>query len=99
VVVPCSSSANHVWQTDVQESPIDLLGIAVAQRYSVLVTARNDTNSNWAIHANMDTNMFDKVPPKLQPSEFDDSLWRWQILMFRSRHNRVHHLQFIRVTS
>ncbi|KAI0305242.1 Fet3 protein [Multifurca ochricompacta] len=54
--------------TDVEESPIDLLGITVAQRYSVLVTARNDTSSNWAIHANMDTAMFDKVPPALQPN-------------------------------
>ncbi|KAI0252945.1 ferroxidase [Lactifluus subvellereus] len=54
--------------TDVKESPIDLLSITVAQRYSVLVTARSDTSSNWAIHANMDTDMFDKVPPKLQPN-------------------------------
>ncbi|KAH9958044.1 ferroxidase [Russula dissimulans] len=52
--------------TDVQESPIDILSITVAQRYSVRVTARNDTSSNWAIHANMDTDMFDKVPPGLQ---------------------------------
>jgi iron transport multicopper oxidase len=51
--------------TDVQESPIDLLSITVAQRYSVLVTARNDTSSNWVIHANMDTVMFDRVPATL----------------------------------
>jgi iron transport multicopper oxidase len=38
----------------------------------VLVTARNDTTSNWAIHANLDTDMFDRVPAALQPSEFDD---------------------------
>ena len=37
----------------------------------MLVTARNDTSSNWAIHANMDTDMFDKVPAELQPSAFD----------------------------
>lgn len=54
--------------TDVEESAIDLLSITVAQRYSVLVTARNDTSSNWAIHANMDTDMFDTVPPELQPN-------------------------------
>jgi len=54
--------------TDVEESPIDLIGITVAQRYSVLVTARNDTSSNWAIHANMDTDMFDRVPPALSPN-------------------------------
>ncbi|GLB39058.1 putative ferroxidase [Lyophyllum shimeji] len=54
--------------TDVEESPIDLLSVTVAQRYSVLVTARNDTSANWAIHANMDTDMFDKVPPALNPN-------------------------------
>ncbi|KAH9057917.1 Fet3 protein [Lactarius deliciosus] len=43
--------------TDVEESPIDLLSIT-----------RNDTTSNWAIHANMDTDMFDTVPPELQPN-------------------------------
>ncbi|KAF5383086.1 hypothetical protein D9615_005079 [Tricholomella constricta] len=54
--------------TDVEESPIDLISIAVAQRYSVLVTARNDTSANWAIHANMDTDMFDTVPDALNPN-------------------------------
>ncbi|KAF8067721.1 Fet3 protein [Lyophyllum atratum] len=54
--------------TDVEESPIDLISITVAQRYSVLVTARNDTSANWAIHANMDTDMFDKVPDALNPN-------------------------------
>ncbi|KAI0765253.1 Fet3 protein [Fomes fomentarius] len=54
--------------TDVEESPIDLISVTVAQRYSVLVTARNDTNANWAIHANMDTDMFDTVPPALNPN-------------------------------
>ena len=58
-------------QTDVAESPIDVLSITVAQRYSVLVTARNDTSSNWAIHANLDTTMFDKVPPTLKYSASD----------------------------
>ncbi|KAF9033926.1 ferroxidase [Hymenopellis radicata] len=54
--------------TDVEESPSDLLSLAVAQRYSILVTARNDTNANWAIHANMDTDMFDTVPEALNPN-------------------------------
>ncbi|TBU58335.1 Fet3 protein [Dichomitus squalens] len=54
--------------TDVAESPIDLIGITVAQRYSILVTARNDTSANWAIHANMDTDMFDTVPDTLNPN-------------------------------
>ena len=56
-------------QTDVEASPIDLIAITVAQRYSVLVTARNDTSSNWVIHANMDTSMFDVVPSTLNPSK------------------------------
>jgi iron transport multicopper oxidase len=54
----------------VEEYPTDLVSITVAQRYSVLVTARNDTSENWVIHANMDTVMFDKVPPLLKPSGF-----------------------------
>lgn len=55
-------------QIDTQEYPTDMISIAVAQRYSILVTARNDTSSNWAIHANMDTDMFDTVPDTLNPS-------------------------------
>ncbi|KAG7097676.1 hypothetical protein E1B28_005002 [Marasmius oreades] len=54
--------------TDVEESPINMLSVTVAQRYSVLVTARDDTNSNWAIHANMNTDMFDSIPPALNPN-------------------------------
>ncbi|KAF9073368.1 ferroxidase [Rhodocollybia butyracea] len=54
--------------TDTEEHPISLISLAVAQRYSVLVTARNDTSSNWAIHANFDTDMFDTVPDTLQPN-------------------------------
>ncbi|KAI0747068.1 Fet3 protein [Daedaleopsis nitida] len=55
--------------TDVQESPIDLISITVAQRYSVLVTARNDSSpQNWAMHANMDTDMFDTIPDALNPN-------------------------------
>ncbi|KAJ8585102.1 Fet3 protein [Rhizopogon salebrosus TDB-379] len=54
--------------TDTQEKPIDMLSLSAAQRYSVLVTARNDSSSNWAIHANMDTTMFDKVPSGLNPN-------------------------------
>jgi len=54
--------------TDIEDSPIDLLTLTVAQRYSILVTARNDTNANWAVHANMDTDMFDTVPDTLNPN-------------------------------
>ncbi|KAF7297982.1 hypothetical protein HMN09_01019100 [Mycena chlorophos] len=54
--------------TDIEEYPIDLVTLSVAQRYSVLVTARNDTSANWVIHANMDTDMFDTVPDTLNPN-------------------------------
>ncbi|ESK96308.1 multicopper oxidase [Moniliophthora roreri MCA 2997] len=54
--------------TDIEESPVDMLSVTVAQRYSVLVTARNDSSANWAIHANMDVDMFDTVPPALNPN-------------------------------
>ncbi|KAG6816327.1 hypothetical protein H0H87_006926 [Tephrocybe sp. NHM501043] len=60
--------------TDVEESPIDFIGLTVAQRYSVLVTARNDTSANWAIHANMDTDMFDTVPEALNPIDVTSSV-------------------------
>jgi hypothetical protein len=51
------SVLNTSSQTDIEPYPVDQLNIAVAQRYSVLVTARNDTGLNWAIHANFDTDM------------------------------------------
>ncbi|BGP10757.1 ferroxidase fet3 [Rhodotorula toruloides] len=50
---------------DTEEFPVDYLNIAVAQRYSVLVTARNDTSENFLVHANFDDEMFDKVPEGL----------------------------------
>lgn len=61
----CSAS---LFQTDVEAYSTDIVTVTVAQRYSVLVTARNDTSSNWAIHANMDTDMFDTVPDTLNPN-------------------------------
>jgi iron transport multicopper oxidase len=42
--------------------------VTVAQRYSLLVRARNDTSANYAIHANMDIDMFDTVPDALNPN-------------------------------
>lgn len=55
-------------QTDIEATPVELQSVSVAQRYSFLVTARNDTSSNWLIHANMDPDMFDGVPDTLQLS-------------------------------
>ncbi|KAG8747139.1 ferroxidase fet3 [Ceratobasidium sp. 414] len=51
--------------TDIAEAPTPLLTLTVAQRYSILVTARNDTSQNFAIHANMDGDMFDVIPGNL----------------------------------
>ncbi|KAH7920655.1 Fet3 ferroxidase [Leucogyrophana mollusca] len=51
---------------DTQQYPTDLISISAAQRYSILVTARNDTSANWAIHVNMDTTMLDHLPDNLQ---------------------------------
>jgi iron transport multicopper oxidase len=54
----------------VETQPLEasVIPISTAQRYSVLVTARNDTSSNFAIHANMDPDMFDAIPDELQLS-------------------------------
>ncbi|CAO1638951.1 unnamed protein product [Sympodiomycopsis kandeliae] len=51
---------------DTQEFPTDRVGLAVAQRASVLITAKNTTDVNWKLHANMDPAMFDDVPDTLQ---------------------------------
>lgn len=53
-------------QTDTDPYAVDSISISVAQRYSVLVTALNSTDSNYLFHANFDYVMFDKVPPALQ---------------------------------
>ncbi|TNY21325.1 laccase [Rhodotorula diobovata] len=50
---------------DTEPYPVDFLTVSVAQRYSVLVTARNDTSQNWLVHANFDDSMFDTVPEGL----------------------------------
>lgn len=52
-------------QVDTEPYPVDFLTVSVAQRYSVLVTARNDTSQNWLVHANFDDSMFDTVPEGL----------------------------------
>ena len=52
-------------QIDTEPYPVDFLTLSVAQRYSVLVTARNDTLQNYLVHANFDDSMFDTVPEGL----------------------------------
>ncbi|KAE8848855.1 hypothetical protein HRS9122_02871 [Pyrenophora teres f. teres] len=46
----------------------NMLYFTAAQRYSVLVTAKNDTNSNFAFVGSMDEDMFDAVPDGLNPN-------------------------------
>ncbi|KAF6843969.1 multicopper oxidase [Colletotrichum musicola] len=45
--------------------PTNLIYISAAQRYSFLVKTSNDTSSNFAIVASMDTSLFDVLPPDL----------------------------------
>ncbi len=46
----------------------DMIYLTAAQRYSVLVTAKNDTNSNFAFVGSMDQDLFDVVPDGLNPN-------------------------------
>ena len=46
----------------------DMIYLTAAQRYSVLVTAKNDTNSNFAFVGSMDQDLFDAVPEGLNPN-------------------------------
>jgi iron transport multicopper oxidase len=59
--------------TDIQEAPAAMLGLTVAQRYSILVTARNDTKFNWAIHADLE---YVQSPSDLWPCLTVDSQCR-----------------------
>ena len=54
---------------DVQRHTVTSVSLTAAQRISVLVTAKNDTSLNYYMHADMNTDMFDTVPPELQPSK------------------------------
>jgi iron transport multicopper oxidase len=54
---------------DTQRETVSNIFLAAAQRYSVLVTAKNDTSFNYMMHADMNPDMFDTVPDDLQLSE------------------------------
>jgi iron transport multicopper oxidase len=70
----------HIWIEDHEMRVIELDGVpteeytvpaidlTAAQRVSVLVTAKNTTNANYAMVGAMDTDMFDVVPEGLNPS-------------------------------
>jgi len=50
---------------EIEPHEVDVLPIAVAQRYSVLVEAKNETNSNFAFMAYQDPDMYDLIPDEL----------------------------------
>ena len=70
----------HVWIEDHEMRVIEVDGVyteeytvpgidlTTAQRVSVLVTAKNTTDQNYAMVGAMDTDMFDTVPASLNPS-------------------------------
>ncbi|KAJ4991828.1 multicopper oxidase [Stagonosporopsis vannaccii] len=75
---------NHTMQVievdGIYTEPTDaeMLYITAAQRYSVLITAKNDTSSNFAFVGSMDEDLFDVVPDGLNPNVtgwlvYDDS--------------------------
>ncbi|KAL8947295.1 MAG: hypothetical protein Q9222_006412 [Ikaeria aurantiellina] len=46
----------------------DMIYLTAAQRYSVLITTKDDTSSNFAIVGSMDQDLFDAVPSTLNPN-------------------------------
>ncbi|KAG2415820.1 iron transport multicopper oxidase FET3 precursor [Aspergillus terreus] len=48
-----------------EPSEASMIYITSAQRYSVLVTMKNDTTKNYAMVGSMDTDLFDQVPSTL----------------------------------
>ena len=49
---------------------VDELYLTVAQRYSVLITTKDDTSQNFAILSTLDTTMFDSIPPWANPDVY-----------------------------
>jgi iron transport multicopper oxidase len=83
-------AAQYIWFEDhtmrvvevdgVYTDPMDaeMIYMTAAQRYSVLITAKNDTSSNFAFVGSMDQDLFDVVPDGLNPNVtgwlvYDDS--------------------------
>ncbi|KAJ2691481.1 ferroxidase fet3 [Coemansia sp. RSA 1285] len=50
---------------DTEEQTVGNVILSAAQRTSILVTAHNETDSNFVFHADMDTDMFDSIPEGL----------------------------------
>ncbi|KAJ3048017.1 hypothetical protein HK097_010963, partial [Rhizophlyctis rosea] len=53
---------------DVNRTKSDGFDMTIAQRYSVLVRGRNETNVNWGIRVDMDTSVFSPLRETLQPN-------------------------------
>ena len=51
-----------------EEAPADRLYITPAQRYSVLLTTRDDDSENFPIVGAMDQELFDVIPDDLSPN-------------------------------
>ncbi|KAL5894960.1 hypothetical protein ACKVWC_000179 [Pyricularia oryzae] len=58
--------ADGVWMEE--SAPVDVLYLAAAQRYSVLLKAKSDATQNFAIVSTMDEELFDDAPEDLNPS-------------------------------
>ena len=54
-----------VWH---EAAEAEMIYITAAQRYSVLLTTKNETDANYAIVGSMDEDLFDKVPDSLNPN-------------------------------
>ncbi|KAI8334409.1 Cupredoxin [Chlamydoabsidia padenii] len=53
---------------ETQRTSVDSFYLTAAQRISVLVTAKNNTDLNYYMHADMDIDMFDVMPADLNPN-------------------------------
>lgn len=51
-----------------EQAETDMIYLTAAQRYSFLVTMRNDSSTNFAMVGSMDQDLFDVVPPSLNPN-------------------------------
>lgn len=50
---------------EMEPYPITTLTIAIGQRYSLLVTAKNETSKNYALSINQSPDMYDAIPDEL----------------------------------
>lgn len=50
---------------DTQRAPVQSIYLTAAQRISVLVTAKNTTDTNYYMHADLNTDMYDTIPDDL----------------------------------